>query len=186
MLHPNNLEQDNLEQDNLEQDNLEQDNLSFQHEDELADPDSIEEGRSPKGKPSGPNTKGGKTVARQNFSLHPDLMQAILHSMSQLNTERTTAILDDRARRVTYSKVVSALAWILKTHYLTPEGDITPAFRLLIASFEASPFERPNDTDQADQIMERRRRYVASLLRGTGTEPFSTAHLPFLNEEDDV
>jgi len=150
------------------------------------DPETVEEGRSPKGKPGGPNSKGGKTVARQNFSLHPDLMGAIFASMSQLNTERTTAILDDRARRVTYSKVVSALAWILKTHYLTHDGDITPAFRLLIASFEASPFERPNDTDQADQIMERRRRYVASLLQGTGTDPFSTAHLPFLNEEDDV
>jgi len=154
--------------------------------DQPVDPDPVEDGRSPKGKPGGPNTKGGKAVARQNFSLHADLMGAIFTSMSQLNTERTTAILDDRARRVSYSKVVSALAWVLKTHYLTPEGDITPAFRLLIASFEASPFERPNDTDQADEIMERRRRYVASLLAGTGTDPFSTAHLPFLNEEDDV
>lgn len=95
--------------------------------------------------------------------MHPDLMRAIHTSTTQLNGERTESILDDRAKRMTYSKVVSALAWVLKTRYLTPEGDITDAFRCLIADYEATRFERPNDTVHADEIMEARRLYAAHL-----------------------
>lgn len=137
------------------------------------------------GSPGAPNTKGGKEVARQNFSMHPDLIKAILQASAELSKERATAIVDDRAKRVTYSKVVAALAWVLKTCYLTPEGDITPAFRRLIAEYEATRFERPNDTHRADEIMEMRRRYAA-FLAGQEGEPqeFSTAHLPFLDDEE--
>ncbi len=110
-----------------------------------------------------PNTKGGKEVARQNFSMHPDLMKAILLASTELGYERTDAIIDDRAKRITYSKIAAAFAWLLKTRYMTPDGKITPQLRQLIADYEASPFERPDDSQNADQIMEERRLYAANL-----------------------
>ncbi len=115
-----------------------------------------------------PNTKGGKEVTRQNFSMHPDLMKAILLASTQLGGERAQAIIDDRAKRITYSKIVAAFAWLLKTRYMTPDEEITPQLRQLIADFEASPFERPDDSPHADQIMEERRLYASSLSQDQG------------------
>lgn len=112
----------------------------------------------------GPNTKGGKEVTRQNFSMHPDLFKSVLQATNQLASERTNAILDDRAKRVTYSKIVAAFMWLLRTRYMTSDEKITDALRLLVAEYEASPFERPDDSVRADEIMEERR-LVAAILR---------------------
>lgn len=91
-----------------------------------------------------PNRKGGAFVTRQNFSMHPDLMRTIFSAAQRLNQERTESIVDSRPRRVTYSKVVAAFAWLLKTRYLTRDGAPTQELRRLIADYEATAFEQPD------------------------------------------
>lgn len=95
--------------------------------------------------------------------MHPDLMKAIFEASHQLGGERTGAIIDDRAKRITYSKIVAALVWLLKTRYMTPDEKITAQLRQLIADYEASPFERPDDSKNADAIMEERHLYAIAL-----------------------
>jgi len=100
------------------------------------------------------NRKGGARVARQNFSMHPDLVKAIIRVTNQMNGERVDLILQNRQRRVTYSKVVASLAWLLKTRYLTPEGEITDDFRQLLADYEATDYEQPDPYEPRDDETE--------------------------------
>lgn len=89
--------------------------------------------------------KGGKEVTRQNFSMHPDLMQAIMGTAHQLNHERAAEIVEDRSKRVTFSKVVAALAWLLQTRYLDENDQPTNALRQLISAYEGSDYEKVDE-----------------------------------------
>ncbi len=100
------------------------------------------------------NRKGGARVARQNFSMPPELVKTILHVTNRMNTERVDLILANRQRRVTYSKVVASLAWLLKTRYLTPEGEPTDDFRQLLADYEATNYEQPDPYEPRDNETE--------------------------------
>lgn len=86
--------------------------------------------------------KGAEPVARQNFSMHVDLMQTIFDTTNNLNEGRGPAILRKRANRVTYSKVVAALVYLMKQDYLDDNGKPTRRLRALIEEFEQSDYER--------------------------------------------
>jgi hypothetical protein len=98
------------------------------------------------------NCKGGARVARQNFSMHPDLVKAIINVTNQMNTERVDLIMANRQRRVTYSKVVASLAWLLKTRYLTPDGEVTDALRRLLEDYEATDYEQPDPYEPPEDV----------------------------------
>ena len=91
--------------------------------------------------------KGGKTVSRQNFSMHPELLKAIFETASTLSTQRSNEILTDRSLRVTYSKVVAALVFDALERGLIQTDDggkciPTQALERIIARFEASDYEQ--------------------------------------------
>ena len=90
--------------------------------------------------------KGGKVVARQNFSMHPELLKAIFETASTLSTQRGDEIIANRSMRVTFSKVVAALVFDALEHGLIEDegGKFTPtqAMGKLIARFEASDYEK--------------------------------------------
>ncbi len=89
--------------------------------------------------------KDGKTVARQNFSMHPDLLKAIMEGANVLSAQRSEAILGNRSYRVTFSKVVSALVFdALRRGLIRQEGERfvpTAKFAALIQEYEASFYE---------------------------------------------
>ena len=89
--------------------------------------------------------KGGAEATRQNFSMHPDLMEGIVNTSNAMNQERATQIVEDRDKRVTYSKVVATLAWLLKTRYLDEQGKPNDEWRELLQQYEATDYEKPDD-----------------------------------------
>jgi hypothetical protein len=110
--------------------------------------------------------KGQAVAQRQNYSMHPDLIKAVIEAANAFNTERGTLIIQDRGLRVTYSKIAAALMWQLKNRYLTPDGRLTDELRLLLAQYEATQYEMTDSLD-ADEVLRDRQRRVAQLLLPT-------------------
>lgn len=82
--------------------------------------------------------KGGKPAARQNFSMHPDLLETLVAVSYALNAVGDPS---NRKARVSFSTVAAALVWKMKETLLTPDGKITPELQALIADFQASFYE---------------------------------------------
>jgi hypothetical protein len=101
--------------------------------------------------------KGGAEAARQNFSMHPNLIKVFIDTANNMNTERAELIIRDRSKRVTYSKVAAAIAYCIKCHLLGPKNQLTGAMRAVIADYEASPYESTNPP-VAEEIHKRSRR----------------------------
>lgn len=99
---------------------------------------------NPNLKPIMPNTKGGQEVTRQTFSMHPDLMEAIIATANAMNQERAASIVQDRSQRVSYSKVVATLAWLLRTRYRNEEGEPNEQWKELLERYEATDYEKPD------------------------------------------
>lgn len=77
--------------------------------------------------------------------MHPDLMQTIMSSANSLNQERAAEIVEDRSKRVTFSKVVATLAWLLQTRYLDTEGKPTDEWKELLQSYENTDYEKRDE-----------------------------------------
>ncbi len=88
--------------------------------------------------------KGGQEVACQNFSMHPDLMKAIMDVAAKLNLERAEVITQDRSKRITYSKVVASLVYHMQDTMMHPENTPSDKLRQLIKRYENSTFEDPD------------------------------------------
>jgi hypothetical protein len=85
--------------------------------------------------------KGGAEAARQNFSMHPELLKVFIDTANNLNSERADLIINDRSKRVTYSKVAAAIIYHVKETLLGPNNGLTDQMRHLIAAYEASPYD---------------------------------------------
>jgi len=107
--------------------------------------DSLGLKHNPNLKPIMPNTKGGQEVTRQTFSMHPDLMEAIIATANAMNQEREARIVQDRSQRVSYSKVVATLAWLLRTKYLSETGQPTDELKELLQSYENTDYEKRDE-----------------------------------------
>lgn len=101
--------------------------------------------------------KGGAEAARQNFSMHPNLVKVFIDTANNMNAERAELIISDRSKRVTYSKVAAAIAYHIKCHFLGPKHELTSAMRGIITDYEASPYESI-DRPVAEEICRRSRR----------------------------
>ncbi len=65
-----------------------------------------------------------------------------MSTANSMNQERAAEIVEDRSKRVTFSKVVAALAWLLKTEYLDETGQPTERLRKLVADYEGTQYEQ--------------------------------------------